>query len=222
MKTPTTCLLVALLSAVGAGAQAERRPDWEQALALAPMIDGALPLSAFGLARIEADAAAMDDPVLDDIPPEASAELVQVDADGVPDGWEAVDGAALDGMRGGFTDTRGLVVSLGVERLVSINGELVASTRFELPNAGSVAGDAAHAARDALNSGGLIQNGPGNIAPVFSPDMLGATVIQNTLNDQTIRSQTIINASVNSATLMQSLNFNDSVGQAIRDAVRLH
>ena len=48
------------------------------------------------------------------------------------------------------------------------------------------------------------------------------SIIQNTLNDQTIRSQTIINASVNSATLMQSLNFNDSLGQAIRNAIGSH
>lgn len=199
MKKNQACLLLALLASA-AQVQAERRPDWEQALALAPMLAATPTVTALA-------------------PPEFA--LPDVEA-APPDGWEAVDGSALDDMRGGFS-TGGLVVSLGIERMVSINGQLVASTRFELTAAEGVAGEAADAARSALNNGGLIQNGPGNIAPaVMSPDALGATIIQNTLNDQTIRSQTIINATVNSATLMQSLNFNDSVGQAIRDAVRLH
>lgn len=195
---------VSLLLALVAGAaqvHAGARPDWEQALALQPML------------------AASADPVA--VAPPAFA-LPEVEV-APPDGWHAVGGGALDGMRGGFTFGDGLIVGLGLERLVSINGELVASTRFELGDLSGLGGDAAEAARSALNQGGLIQNGPGNVAPsVLSPDALGATVIQNTLNDQTIRSQTIINATVNSATLMQSLNFNDSVGQAIRDAVRPH
>lgn len=227
MKTNKTWLVFALLSAAGAAAQAGPRPDWEQTLALAPMVDGALELPAFGLPEVTHEAAAANGEAAGgDVPrgfamPE-DADLAQAGADTVPDGWGAVDGGELDDLRGGFISPSGLVISLGIERLVSINGALVARTSFELPAAGSIAGDAAEAARDALNNGGLIQNGPGNIAPVLSADALGAIVIQNTLNDQTIRSQTIINASVNSATLMQSLNFNDSVGQAIRDAVRLN
>lgn len=193
-------LLLALLAGA-AQVQAGPRPDWEQALALQPML------------------AASADPVA--VAPPAFA-LPEVEV-APPDGWHALGGSALDDMRGGFTLGDGLIVGLGIERMVSINGELVASTRFELSELSGLGGDAAEAARSALTQGGLIQNGPGNIAPAaLSPEALGATVIQNTLNDQTIRSQTIINASVNSATLMQSLNFSDSVGQAIRDAVRLH
>lgn len=200
MRTNKTCLVFAVL-ATATQAQAGPRPDWEQALALAPMVAGAATLPTLAAAEIA---------------------LPEVEA-APPDGWQAVDASALDGMRGGFGTADGLIVAIGIERLVSINGELVASTRFQLSASEGLAGDAADAARSALNNGGLIQNGPGNIAPaVLSPDALGATIIQNTLNDQTIRSQTIINASVNSATLMQSLNFNDSVGQAIRDAVGLH
>ena len=197
MEKTRTCLLFALLATAGAQAQAELRPDWEQALSLWPMIEGSAPAPpAFALPEFDA---------------------------APPDGWEAVDGSELDTMRGGFTTGGGLIVALGIERLVSINGQTVARTRFELAATGGLAGQAAAAARSALSDGALIQNGPGNVAPaMLSADALGATIIQNTLNDQAIRSQTVINASVNSATLMQSLNFHDSVGQAIRDAVRLH
>jgi hypothetical protein len=184
-----------------------------------------LPLPEFALAdvpvRPEAEMLADAKPL-----PEAELALPEPDelaASDAPeiDGWQAVDGERLSGMRGGFTLPGGLVVSLGLERLVSINGEVVARTSFALPTTGA-AGDVAAAARDALG-GGLIQNGPGNISlATMAPEALGATIIQNTLNDQTIRSQTIINASVNSATLMQSLNFNDSLGQAIRNAIGSH
>jgi hypothetical protein len=185
------------LATAGAQVQAELRPDWEQALSLEPMLEGGAPAPpAFALPEFE-------------LAP--------------PEGWQAVDGSELDTMRGGFTTGGGLIVALGIERLVSINGQMVARTSFELAATEGLAGETAGAARSALNHGALIQNGPGNVAPaMLSAEALGATIIQNTLNDQTIRSQTVINASVNSATLMQSLNFHDSVGQAVRDAVRLH
>lgn len=197
MESTKTYLLFALLATAGGQAQAERRPDWEQALALVPMVAGTAPAPpAFALPDV---------------------------APAPPDGWQAIDGGTLDAHRGGFTIGNGLVVALGIERIVSINGQTVARTSFELAVTEGVADQAADAARQALSNGALIQNGPGNVAPAtLTADALGATIIQNSLNDQAIRSQTVINASVNSATLMQSLNFNDSVGQAIRDAVRLH
>jgi hypothetical protein len=48
----------------------------------------------------------------------------------LPDDWQPVSAAQLDEARGGFELGNGLQVSLGVERLVSINGGVVASSRF--------------------------------------------------------------------------------------------
>jgi hypothetical protein len=138
----------------------------------------------------------------------------------LPAGWAAVDAATLDGQRGGFTTTVGLDVSLGIERLVSINGELISRTSFQLADMARLDVEQARAASAALSTVNLIQNGGGNMAlSGFSSDALGGTVIQNTLNDQHIASRTIINASVNSMALLKTINFNGNVGDAIAHAV---
>ena len=43
--------------------------------------------------------------------------------------WKPIDTARLDGMRGGFVVPSGFVVSFGIERVVSVNGEVVSSTQ---------------------------------------------------------------------------------------------
>lgn len=111
------------------------------------------------------------------------------------DGWVAVDAAVLERTRGGFTTSTGLVIALGIERRVSVNGELVASS---LNGAGALAV--------------LVQRGSGNVfAATLGP---GAAVIQNSLDNQTIRTETVINATVNSAAVLRDMNFQ----QSMRDA----
>lgn len=190
-------IALALLALAGASqlASAERRPEWEMQLILAPIVDTARALPQFAPA---------------DMPFAASP----------PDGWEAIDSEALDGMRGGFTGPNGLAISLGVERLVSINGAVVARASFEWSGLDGPAGAAAAQARATAGNIGLVQNGPGNtFVNTMATDALGATIIQNTLNDQTIRNQTVIHATVNSATLMHALNLNESVAQAVRSGL---
>lgn len=135
------------------------------------------------------------------------------------DEWIPVDAATLDRARGGFTTPGGLAVSLGIERLVSINGELVSRTSFQIADVGSLSAEQARETSAALSAVKLIQNGSENIyMAAFSNDVLGGTVIQNTLNDQQIASQTIINSSVNSAGLLNTMNFNGNVSDAIARA----
>jgi hypothetical protein len=131
-----------------------------------------------------------------------------------PPDWVAVDVEQLAQMRGGFTADNGLKISFGVERNISINGEVLSTTGFNSGNLGKLAAGQAT----------LIQNGPGN---VFQPGQLSsssaaATFIQNSLNDQTIRSITVVNAATNSLEFLKGINLQSSLNQALSNAVAPH
>jgi hypothetical protein len=108
------------------------------------------------------------------------------------DAYRQASNQELDSMRGGFEvpiDGQQILLSLGIERVTFINGELAAVTpvsdlHFQ-----------------------LIQNGPGNsFSPPSSvtlpPETL--TLIQNSLDNQTIRNLTLINASVGFKDMVRS------------------
>ena len=135
-------------------------------------------------------------------------------------GWVPVEEAELDGMRGGFDTLAGLRVSLGIERLVSINGNIVAHTTINIADLNHLTDQQARQTRDALSSVKLIQSGSDNIYQAGElPRAIGGIVIQNTLNDQQIRSQTVINSTVNSASLLTTINFQGSLSDALTSAV---
>ena len=135
------------------------------------------------------------------------------------DDWVAVNDGQLEAMRGGFTTRSGLAVSLGIDRLVSINGNVVARTSFDIADLNHMSEEQARLTRDALSSVKLIQNGSDNIYQAGeSSRVLGGVVIQNTLNDQLIRSETVISSTVNSASLLKSLNFQASLSDALTRA----
>jgi hypothetical protein len=152
------------------------------------------------------------------LPPLAALALdMEVACCTAPHGWSKVDAASLDTMRGGFTTTTGLSLSLGIERLVSINGELVSQTNFRIADVGRITGEEARQAHEAINSVKLIQNGANNFG---DPMVLGrGTFVQNSLNGQTIQSQTIISSSVNSMSLLKDLNFQGGLRDAAIRAV---
>lgn len=136
-----------------------------------------------------------------------------------PPGWHRVGPGSLEKQRGGFDLPSGLTMSLGVERLVSINGQLVSQGSFNIANVASMTVDEARQARDAFGSARLVQNGAGNFASL--PSVPG-TFVQNSLDGQTIGTQTIISANVNSASLLKDLNFNASVRDAGLRAIPNH
>lgn len=121
----------------------------------------------------------------------------------------------LDRMRGGFqSDQNTPFISFGIERSVVINGQLVRSTVLDIPNLmqfdGNPSGTFTH-----------IQTGGGN---TLTPDMASLqtfmTAIQNSLDNQTIQSQTIINATVPALSWAQSLALGNALSQATIDAIR--
>ncbi|RDS80275.1 hypothetical protein [Dyella psychrodurans] len=104
----------------------------------------------------------------------------------------------LAAVRGGFDLGDGLEVSFGIERAVYINGDLVTYSSVNIPDVAHITTQQATALASALGTVNVVQDGPGN---TFDPSSMGqtaaATVIQNTLNNQTIRSLTTLNVSVN-------------------------
>ncbi len=138
----------------------------------------------------------------------------------------AVDTASLDEVRGGFElEGSSLKFTIGIERAVYINGNLVATNVLNLKDLQSNAGGTSVAAASpaAAPSGALIvQNGPAgsnNIAPQVAQNPT-ATVIQNSLNDQTIQNRTTINASVNSLQTVRAMSVANAIQYGIVSSLR--
>ena len=206
------------------------------------------------------------------LPAEGSAQPV------LPTGPRVSD-ARLDALRGGY-DVNSLLMSIGIARVVFINGEPVVTTTLNIPalNA-SIAGIRAAAVRIAgpasspvtaaasappqksgamptsgvsapptssasfkpaaastspavasatrnanpvvtVGSGGLavIQNGAGNTIALQTLPSAG-TIIQNTLDNQSIRSVTTIDAKVFTQSIMQGMNLSASMNEAFKRPV---
>lgn len=137
--------------------------------------------------------------------------------------WSTVDDATLEGARGGFTVGNGLTISLGIDRLVSINGDVVAHSNIDLNNLGGIGAEQVRQTSAALSSVKLVQNGDANIYRAGAMDAaLGGIVVQNSLNNQLIRTDTVISAAVNSASLLSALNFQGNLQDALTRAVASH
>lgn len=113
--------------------------------------------------------------------------------------------AELDALRGGFqvdTPTGRLRVAIGITRTVSVNDRIVAQSNLLVPHLGG----------NAL----VVQNGPGNQAPIASAFNGGAmpTIVQNTLDNQKLSTLTIINASANSLSVLRSLRMGEMMSRA--------
>jgi hypothetical protein len=128
----------------------------------------------------------------------------------------AVDAAALDAVRGGFAYGDDLLVTLGIDRLVKINGNIVEQSSLQFGDVGKLASGASAPGADAMGGTRLIQNGQ---ASQLAGSALGGTIIQNSLNDQLISNQTTIRATVNNAGVVQTMNFNASLNQALNNSV---
>jgi hypothetical protein len=135
--------------------------------------------------------------------------------------WLAASDHELEQLRGGFSLGQGLMVSFGVSRAVYINGQLVTSTSFQVNDLTRLnPAQTALLARQIPAQAQLVQNGPGN---QLAPDAVLApftTYIQNTLNEQTLRSQTVIQASTNGLAMVKNLNLQTTLNDALGNAIR--
>ncbi len=117
----------------------------------------------------------------------------------------------LETSRGGFELPSGLHASFGFERVVYVNGELVASARVSIPDVAAMTPEQAQALAEAQR-GQLLQIGAGNRADA-APG--GGLVIQNTLDGQDIRATTTLDIGVNTLGLFQDLNAQAAMQDAL-------
>ncbi|WP_431823626.1 hypothetical protein [Burkholderia sp. F1] len=133
-------------------------------------------------------------------------------------GAVALSDARLDAMRGGFDLPGGLQVSFGISRVAFVDGNLVTTTSFNIPDVSQITARQAQALA-AANVGALIQVGSGNAAqPAALPALTGA-VIQNTLSNQHIQALTTINTSVNTLSMFKNLNIMSTLNNALTGAL---
>lgn len=98
-------------------------------------------------------------------------------------------------------------MSFGIVRTVTINGELISKTSFNLPDVTKITSEQASMASAAIAGSGIVQNGPGNfVGSNVQSQLATGTVIQNSFNDQNIQALTIINAGVNSLNIYKAIN----------------
>lgn len=144
-----------------------------------------------------------------------------------------VSEAVLDSMRGGFQrGPDGPFMSFGIERNVFDNGKLISSTVLKIPDMARFADRrdwnpvADHTAmRSAADHPSetftFIQSGPGNSFAHDTPSLPPfLTVIQNSLDNRTIQSETIINATVEALTWARSLHLGHALSQANISAIQ--
>lgn len=137
--------------------------------------------------------------------------------------WLAASDRTLDQMRGGFDMGAGLVVSFGILRSVSINGQLITSTSFRIGDLTALTSltsqQAAALGQHIAMQTQVVQNGTGNTIAPGAVTVPFATYIQNTLNNQTIRSQTVIEATSNAMGFVKGLNLLATINEAIAQAI---
>jgi hypothetical protein len=133
-------------------------------------------------------------------------------------GEETVPDPELAKQRGAFIGDGGLKVSLGIQREVAVNGAVVTRQSLSVPDLLGLAGTGSGAT---LSGPALavVQNGPGNFANLDSARNFG-TVIQNSLNNQTIQGITRIDATVTNMELVRSMNTASSVSQELGRSAR--
>ena len=144
-----------------------------------------------------------------------AAPRAEADEQGVAQ-WTPVSEARLDAARGGFDLGAGLIASLGLDRVVYVNGALVTSTHLQIPDVAQITPAQASALSAAINTAAVVQVGPGNtVDPAALGQNAAATVVQNTLDNQRIAAMTTLNVSVNTLSAFRSLNLGQSLQAAL-------
>lgn len=90
--------------------------------------------------------------------------------------WMTVGDDTLAAMRGGFDLGGGVMVSFGISRVVTVNGVVLSSTSFQLPDLGRVTAAQIAAFERYLGSTSVVQVGSGNTAPTAPTSEGGASV----------------------------------------------
>lgn len=136
---------------------------------------------------------------------------------------QAIDMQRLDNLRGQFMTDGGLKISLGIERSVFINNELVATSVLNIPDLAALTARGAAVAQLQGSPATVIQNGPGNSVGQSVLQSLGSgmlTVIQNSLDNQLLQGQTIINTTISGVGSMGMSETISALNVQTRNAAR--
>jgi hypothetical protein len=141
---------------------------------------------------------------------------------GAPAGpFQAVDAVApavLATCRGGSTTASGLSVTLGIERIVTVDGQVAARSELQLGDLGRLAAGASPPPTLASAQLATGLDGTG-LSVRLGSSPLDSTVIQNSLNGQAIGAATIIHASVGAQGILQAMHFQSTLATALNNAV---
>lgn len=132
--------------------------------------------------------------------------------------WRAVSDQRLDVVRGGFDDGTGLLASFGLDRLVYVNGNLISGSKVTIPDIAHITAQQAEALAAATGTVNVIQIGPGNtVDPAVLGQLAGAgaTVIQNSLDNQNIQSLTRLDITLSGLDLFKHLDLQGSLQPAL-------
>ena len=126
-----------------------------------------------------------------------------------------VSEVVLDHMRGGFQSSpNSPILSFGIERTVHLNGKLVSSTVLNIPDLMQLAGNSSRPFT-------LVQTGSGNSVTTAAAALPAfMTVSQNSLDNQNIQNQTVMNATVGALGWARSLALGNALSQATIGAIR--
>lgn len=134
--------------------------------------------------------------------------------------WWAVGDQKLSQLRGGFDLGSGLFVSFGISRAVYINNQLVTTTSFQTSGLDKLTQVRfAELAQQLSALQQVVQNGPGNTVDASVLTLPLATYIQNTLSNQTIRTETVIQATTNGAALLRNMNLQSTINDAVNQSI---
>jgi hypothetical protein len=129
--------------------------------------------------------------------------------------WVPLPAERLAGMRGGFRLASGLHLSFGVERVVYVDGRVVAATRVSIPDVSKMTPGEAQALAG-LQRTTLVQVGGGN---TYRPIGGGqAVVVQNTLDGRAIQVTTTLDVGIGTLGLFQQYNATAAMQAAFNSA----
>jgi hypothetical protein len=129
---------------------------------------------------------------------------------------DVVGPAVLDNCRGGFTTPTGLSVTLGIERIVTVDGHVAARSELQLGDLGRLAAGASPPPAMSAVQSALGPDGSGLTVRLGAAN---ATVIQNSLDGQAIANTTIIHATVGTQGMLQAMQFQTTLANALSAAV---
>lgn len=131
--------------------------------------------------------------------------------------WSATGDGVLASMRGGFALPDGLMVSFGIVRTVTIDGQVVSQTALNIPDLRNITVEQARQ----LGASGLqiVQNGPGNIVQLPRGAMLPGLVVQNSESNRRLQALTEITAGTNTMRALQGMNLDQTLSDALKGAV---